>query len=66
MTSMPLWERLGYPGPPGPRKDAAPKQLRPLQLTEDTTLDCDVCVVGSGAGGGVAAGVLTAAGRNQG
>ena len=38
------------------------RHLQPLGRRPDTTLECDVCVVGSGAGGGTAAGVLAAAG----
>ena len=34
------------------------KQLQPLTPDGDTTLEADVCIVGSGAGGGVMAGVL--------
>ncbi|MGI8920836.1 MAG: GMC family oxidoreductase N-terminal domain-containing protein [Solirubrobacteraceae bacterium] len=57
----PRWDVIGYPGPPMD----APKQphpLRTLPVDGDTDLSCDVVVVGSGAGGGTAAGVLTAAG----
>ncbi|PYO37056.1 MAG: oxidoreductase [Gemmatimonadetes bacterium] len=59
----PLWPPLGYPGPPGPAPQR-PKRIRPLAVDRDTTLDCDVVVVGSGAGGGVVAAVLAAAGKD--
>jgi long-chain-alcohol oxidase len=58
----PAWDAVGYPGPLGRRDDASPKPLEPLEPQEDTTLECDVVVVGSGAGGGPVAGVLTEAG----
>ncbi|MCL6437324.1 MAG: GMC family oxidoreductase N-terminal domain-containing protein [Rubrobacteraceae bacterium] len=58
----PVENWLGYPGPLGPPESPPPKSIRPLEVTGDTELDCDVCVVGSGAGGGTAAGVLAAAG----
>ncbi len=58
----PVWEAIGYPGPLGAPDNPPPKQLTPLSITQDTTLDCDVCIVGSGAGGGPAAAVLSAAG----
>ena len=58
----PVDEAIGYPGPHGQLKDTPPKTIEPLEITEDTELDCDVVVVGSGAGGGTAAGVLAAAG----
>ena len=54
----PVDAAIGYPGPHGRLKDAPPKTIKPLEITEDTELDCDVVVVGSGAGGGTAAGVL--------
>ena len=61
--SNPSWPRLGYPGPLGP-PPATPKRLRPLEITQDETLQCDVVVVGSGAGGGVIAGELAARGKD--
>jgi choline dehydrogenase-like flavoprotein len=54
----PVDEAIGYPGPHGKLKDAPPKTIKPLEITEDMELDCDVVIVGSGAGGGTAAGVL--------
>jgi choline dehydrogenase-like flavoprotein len=55
------WDAMGYPGPAGPPPDV-PKSLQITGVTADTTLTCDVVVVGSGAGGGTAAGVLAGAG----
>lgn len=44
----PAWETIGFPGPLGPPTDPPPKALTPLALgAAETTLDCDVCIVGS-------------------
>lgn len=53
----PNWETFGYPGPISPPPATEPP-LRPLVPDGDTTLEADVCIVGSGSGGGVMAGVL--------
>lgn len=58
----PAWDSIGYPGPLGRSDNAPRKEIEPCPIEGDTTLDCDVCVVGSGAGGGTAAAVLAGAG----
>ncbi|MHB8627595.1 MAG: GMC family oxidoreductase N-terminal domain-containing protein [Aggregatilineales bacterium] len=57
----PNWPALGYNGPPNavPSSD---KPIKPLTFTEETTLRADAVIIGSGAGGGVMAGELAAAG----
>ncbi len=58
----PNWAVLGYPGPVSP-PPAEPKVIRTLgPVGAETTLEADACVIGSGAGGGVIAAGLAAAG----
>jgi choline dehydrogenase-like flavoprotein len=62
-TAMnPNWESFGYPGP----ISAPPDLEKHLEIHEpagsEETLDADVCIVGSGAGGAVVAAVLAARG----
>lgn len=62
----PNWEAMGYPGPKSapPSPEEAPKTIAVQRPDSDTlTLEADVCVVGSGAGGGVIAGKLAPAGK---
>jgi choline dehydrogenase-like flavoprotein len=58
----PNWESFGYPGP----ISTPPDLEKPLEIHEpagsEETLDADVCIVGSGAGGAVVAAVLASRG----
>ncbi|HEX8996487.1 MAG TPA: FAD-dependent oxidoreductase [Ktedonobacterales bacterium] len=59
------WPALGYtPAPAAPSAEAWPKRIQPLALDADLELTADAVVVGSGAGGGVIAAQLTAAGKD--
>ena len=60
----PSWELIGYPGPRS-APPAAPKTISVASVSgESATLTADVCVVGSGAGGGVIAARCAAAGKD--
>jgi choline dehydrogenase-like flavoprotein len=59
----PNWNAIGYPGP----VSAPPDVPKPIEVRRpgdaELTLEVDVCVVGSGCGGGVIAGELAARGK---
>ena len=58
------WGKFGYPGPLGVQKPGAPRPLSATVPERDTELSCEVCIIGSGAGGGTAAAVLAATGKD--
>jgi acyl-CoA reductase-like NAD-dependent aldehyde dehydrogenase/choline dehydrogenase-like flavoprotein len=59
----PNWDAIGYPGPQRVPPDV-PKPITPrVPEGAETTIEADVCIVGSGAGGGVIAGTLAGAGK---
>lgn len=57
-----LWPSVGYA--PSPLPPAGPQPLRLTCIEQSTTLDCDACVIGSGAGGGVVAAELAGRGMS--
>jgi acyl-CoA reductase-like NAD-dependent aldehyde dehydrogenase/choline dehydrogenase-like flavoprotein len=60
----PNWDHIGFPGPASPPAERE-KPLRVRRASgADEVVEADVCVVGSGAGGGVVAAELAAAGKS--
>jgi choline dehydrogenase-like flavoprotein len=57
----PNWSILEYAAPAPP--PTVPQSIAPLVISKNTTLEADVVVIGSGAGGGVVAGELARAGK---
>jgi len=57
----PAWRHVGRQGPL-PQPDVGVEPLQTIEVSQDLSLECDVVIVGSGAGGGVVAGVLAEAG----
>jgi len=56
----PIWPAIGYA--PSSQPPAGASTIRVLKYDTSTTIDCDVCIVGSGAGGGTVAGELATRG----
>lgn len=59
----PAWKLIGYEAP-APPSATSTRPIKPLSITKDTRLECEVVVIGSGAGGGLVAGELAMAGKN--
>jgi acyl-CoA reductase-like NAD-dependent aldehyde dehydrogenase/choline dehydrogenase-like flavoprotein len=59
----PNWAAMGYPGPLAPPAAAEKPLTTRTPQGGEMTIEADVCVVGSGAGGGVIAGELAKAGK---
>ena len=61
----PTWDEIGSPARPALRPADRERPLRVRRPAgADETVEADVCIVGSGAGGGVIAGELAAAGKS--
>ncbi len=58
----PNWSAIGYSGVPAISSERPKRTIQPLSVDDDAVFYADVVVVGSGAGGGVVAGELSAAG----
>ena len=56
----PIWPAIGYA--PSSQPPAGASTIRVIKFDTSTTIDCDVCIVGSGAGGGTVAGELATRG----
>lgn len=54
------WPSIGYV--PAPKGMVGASAIRTMRYDADATVECDICVIGSGAGGGTVAGELAARG----